>query len=83
MKRHSTLLQDRHNFRGIILVAGNIYSNSRGGRIPTNFTLQNKYYEDWLKNQGEYTTEYDFLINVLSGLGKDMVIDCLKEANGG
>jgi hypothetical protein len=33
--------------------------------------------------QGDSTTEYQFLIHVLSGLGKDLVIDCLRESNGG
>jgi hypothetical protein len=65
------------------LVAGNIYTNSRNSKIPTNFTLHNKSAEDWLKSQGTQTTEYEFLIHVLSGLGKDIVVDLLKEANNG
>ena len=83
LKRHSTLQQDKHRFNSVILVAGNIYSDSRGKPIPTNFKLHNKSAEDWLKAQGPTTTEYEFLVHMLSGLGKDIVIDCLQEANGG
>ena len=84
LKRHSNLNYDTSNFDGIILVAGNIYTDARNSKIPKEFTLHNKTAEEWLKAQeGDTVSEYDFLVHVLSGMGKNTVVDFVKESHGG
>lgn len=86
MKKNSTLSYGAHLFKDIVLLGGDFNVDAHGGPIPKDVfeELHDKRAEEWVNSvQENERTEYNFLIRVLSGFGKDGVVDFLKEAYEG
>jgi hypothetical protein len=76
-----------HRFKDIVLIAGDFNVDGNGKPIPNVFDLHNLRAMEWMDKTYEEDpnklTEFNFLLEVLSGFGEDEVVDFLKESYGG
>lgn len=87
LKQNSTISYGAHLFKDLILMAGDFNVDSHRKALPAEVfkKLHDKRAQDWLESVEDEKdlTEYNFLLHVLSGFGKDKVVDFVKEAYGG